>query len=123
MCFCKKCYQDFVRNRIDSVGLFGEYWDIYLYFSFLCLTLASWCMSAQLLQSCLTLCDPMDCSSPGSSVHGSLQARILEWVAMPSSKELSNPRIKPGFPGSSASQVDYLPPRHRGSLVSWYWWP
>ena len=32
-------------------------------------------------QSCLTLCDPMDCSPPGSSVHGILQARTLEWVA------------------------------------------
>ena len=38
---------------------------------------------AKSLQSCLTLCDPMDCSLPGSSVHGILQARILEWVAMP----------------------------------------
>ena len=36
------------------------------------------------LQSCLTLCNPMDCSLPGSCVHGILQARILEWVAMPS---------------------------------------
>ena len=35
------------------------------------------------LQSCPTLCDPMDCNLPGSSVHGILQARILEWVAMP----------------------------------------
>ena len=42
--------------------------------------------------SCLTLCDPMDCSLPGSSVHGILQARILEWVAMPSSKGSSQPR-------------------------------
>ena len=33
-------------------------------------------------QSCLTLCDPMDCSPPGSSVHGIFQARILEWVAV-----------------------------------------
>ena len=33
-------------------------------------------------QSCPTLCDPMDCSPPGSSVHGILQARILEWVAI-----------------------------------------
>ena len=33
-------------------------------------------------QSCLTLCDPMDCSPPGSSIHGILQARILEWVAI-----------------------------------------
>ena len=32
-------------------------------------------------QSCLTLCDPMDCSLPGSSVHGIFQARVLEWVA------------------------------------------
>ena len=36
---------------------------------------------AKLLQLCLTLCKPMDCSLPGSSVHGILQARILEWVA------------------------------------------
>ena len=36
-------------------------------------------MHAKLLQSCLTLCNPMDCGPPGSSVHGILQARILEW--------------------------------------------
>ena len=34
------------------------------------------------MQSCLTLCDPMDCSPPESSVHGISQARILEWVAI-----------------------------------------
>ena len=39
---------------------------------------------ANSLQSCLTLCDSMDCSSPGSSVYGILQGRILEWVAIPS---------------------------------------
>ena len=38
------------------------------------------------------LCDPMDCSLPGSSAHGMLQARILEWVAMPSSRGSSRPR-------------------------------
>ena len=43
-------------------------------------------------QSCLTLCDPMDCSPPGSSVHGVLQARILEWVAKPSSRRSSRRR-------------------------------
>ena len=41
---------------------------------------------AKLLQSYLTLCDPMDCSPPGSSVHGILQARMLALVAMPSSR-------------------------------------
>ena len=42
-------------------------------------------------QSCPTLCDPMDCSLPGSSVHEILQARLLEWVAFPSSKVSSQP--------------------------------
>ena len=41
---------------------------------------------------CLTLCDPMDCSPPGSSVHGILQARILEWTAIPFSRGSSQPR-------------------------------
>ena len=46
--------------------------------------------NAELLQSCLTLCNPMDCSPPSSSVHGIFQARILEWVAMPSFKGSSS---------------------------------
>ena len=45
-----------------------------------------------LAQSCLTLCNPMDCSLPAFFVHGILQARILEWVAMSSSKGSSQPR-------------------------------
>ena len=43
-------------------------------------------------QLCLTLWDPMDCSPPGSSIHGILQAGILEWAAMPSSRGSSQPR-------------------------------
>ena len=46
----------------------------------------------QLLQSCPTLCDPMDCNPLGFSVHEILQARILEWVVMPSSRRSSQPR-------------------------------
>ena len=42
-------------------------------------------------QSCPTLCNPMDCSLPGSSVHGILQARILVWVAIPFSRGSSQP--------------------------------
>ena len=49
-------------------------------------------MSAQLLQSCQTLCNPRNWSLPGSSDHGVLQARILEWIAMPSSRESSQLR-------------------------------
>ena len=50
---------------------------------------------ANSLQLCLTLWDPMDCSSPGSSVFGILQARILEWVAISSSGNLPNPGAQP----------------------------
>ena len=45
-----------------------------------------------LTQSCPTLCDPKDCSPPGSSVFGILQARILDWVAMPSSRRSFQPK-------------------------------
>ena len=57
--------------------------------------LRKWCLKsvhAQSLQSCLTLCNPLDYGLLGSSVHGILQARILEWVTLPSSKWSSQPR-------------------------------
>ena len=52
------------------------------------------CVHAKLLQSCLTFCNPMDHSPPGSSVHGILQERILEWVLCPPPGDLLNPGIK-----------------------------
>ena len=61
-------------------------------------------------QSCPTVCDHMDCSLPGSSVHGFLQARILEWVAT-SPGDLPDPGIKPG---SSAMQAGSLPTELQG---------
>ena len=57
------------------------------------------CMHAQL---CLTLCNPMDCSLLGSSVHGIFQARILEWVAISSSRDPPTPGIEPTSPVSPA---------------------
>ena len=50
---------------------------------------------SEVAQSCPTLCNPMDCSLPGSSVHGILQARILEWVAISFSRGSSRPRDLP----------------------------
>ena len=50
------------------------------------------CVRVKSLQSCLTLCHPIYCSPPGSSVHRILQARILEWVAIPFSRGSSLPR-------------------------------
>ena len=54
-------------------------------------------MRAESLQLCPTLCDPMDCSLPGSSVCGILQARILEWVVMPSFRILPIQGLNPGL--------------------------
>ena len=51
-------------------------------------------MRAKSLQLYLTLCDPMDCNLPGSSVHGTLQARTLDWVAISYSKGSSDPGIE-----------------------------
>ena len=53
------------------------------------------CVHAQSLQLCPTFCHPMNCSLPGSSVHGIFPARILEWVAMPSSRDLPDPGTEP----------------------------
>ena len=50
------------------------------------------CVCVLVAQSCLTLCDPMGYSSPGSSVHGILQARTLEWVTIPFSRISSRSR-------------------------------
>ena len=59
------------------------------------LVLPEWydvCVSTKSLQSCPTPFDPVDCSPPGSSVHAILQARMLEWVAIPFSRGSSPPR-------------------------------
>ena len=47
---------------------------------------------SEVAQSCPTLCDPMDCSLSGSSVHGIFQARVLEWIAISFSRGSSQPR-------------------------------
>ena len=52
-------------------------------------------MHAKSLQSCLSLCNSMDCSLLGFSVHQILQARILKWVVVPSPRDLLDPGIEP----------------------------
>ena len=63
-------------------------------------------MCAKLLQSCPTLCDPMDCSPPGSSIHVLLQARYWSGLPFPSPGDFPNPGIEPR---SSALLADSLP--------------
>ena len=73
------------------------------------------CVHTKLLQSCLTLCDPKVCSPPGFSVHGILQARTLEWVAISSSRGSSRPRDGICIPdlagGFFATEPPGTPPR------------
>ena len=60
------------------------------------------------------LCNPMDCSPPGSSARGILRARILEWVVMPSSRKSSWPRDRSCVSAAPALQADSLPLSHWG---------
>ena len=61
-------------------------------------------LTCDVAQSCPTLCDPMDCSLPGSSIHGIFQARVLEWVAISFSRGSSQP--------SDLTRVSHTPGRH-----------
>ena len=79
---------NYVKNRFN-IKLY-----IYIYFwggAFLCLFIEMK-VKAKVTQSCLTLCELRDCSLPGSSVHGILQTKTLEWVAIPFSRGSSQPR-------------------------------
>ena len=65
------------KNILEYLGHLEEGWD----------GMRDWdwhvyAAAAKALQSCPTLCDPMDCSPPGSSIHGVFQARVLEWGAI-----------------------------------------
>ena len=57
-----------------------------------------------------TLCDPMDCGLPGSSVHGILQARILEWDAISFSRDLPDPGIEPASSALAGGFFTTMPP-------------
>ena len=106
----RKSYVRYIRkNKLDVDESTNIYFQVIVYWVFfsealqlyfcsvlwivlgICTSVMT-CVPAQSLQSCLTLWDPMECNPPGSSVHGILQARILEWVAMPFSRGSSWPR-------------------------------
>ena len=86
---------------------------------------------ALVAQLCPTLCDPMDCNTPYSSVHVILQAKLLEWVSMPFSRGLSQPRDRTqvsctasGFftiwpPGKPAYVLFWGSPPHLGHHRAW----
>ena len=68
-------------------------------------------MKVKMTQLCLILCDSMDCNPPGYSARGIPQARILEWVAIPFSRDLPDPGIKLRIPAFQADSLLSEPPR------------
>ena len=72
---------------------------------------------AKLLQSCLTLCNAMDCNPRGSSVHGIFQARILEWIAISSSRDIPHPEIKHASLASPALAKGFFTTAPPGKLI------
>ena len=83
-------------RRGDGGGFRRHPWTVSLGPSEALTTLSSsfTALCVQVLSCVLTLCDPMDCSPPGSSVHRILQARILEWLPLPSPGDLPDPEIE-----------------------------
>ena len=71
-------------------------------------------------QSGLTLCDPMNCGLLSSSVHGLLQARTLDWVAIPFPRDLYDPGTEPGPPASQADSLPSEPPGRPSSMYASY---
>ena len=82
-----------IQSLYTQLGLWLLIWSFYEVMDKLC----------EVAQSCPTLCDPMDCSLPGSSFHGILQARVLEWVVISFSRGSSRPRDR--------TQVSRIPGR------------
>ena len=89
---CRKHY-----NYLSILNLKACLWNVsdMCEHSYACLSVHQWATTMLYVlvsQSCPTLCNPMDCSPPGSSVHDILQSRILEWVTIPVSRRSSQPR-------------------------------
>ena len=111
---------NFVSYYLSSLCSYNSITYIFMvYFMYIHM----WKVKVLVAQLCPTLCYPMDCSLPGSSVHWISQARILEWVASPSPGDLPDPVIEPRFP---ALQTDSLPSEPPGKpificmLDKWY---
>ena len=94
-------YFDQEQNSFDSYKVVLEFW----------LVIWSCCCCCLLTKLCLSLCNPMGCSLPDSSVHGISQARILEWISIPFSRDLPDPGIEPASPALAGRFFTTEPPR------------
>ena len=73
---------------------------------------------SEVAHSCLTLCDPMDCSLSGSVLHGILQVRVMEWVAISFSRGSSDPGIEPRSPAFQAEALTSESPENSANTDS-----
>ena len=94
-------YFDQEQNSFDSYKVVLEFR----------LVIWSCCCCCLLTKLCLSLCNPMVCSLPDSSVHGISQARILEWISIPFSRDLPDPGIEPASPALAGRFFTTEPPR------------
>ena len=90
-----------VAQRVKQLPAMREAPRSLIYFNLFAPSIGLLACLLHLLQSCLTLCDFMNCNPPGFSVHVIFQARILEWVAMPFSRGSSRPRARTHISGVS----------------------
>ena len=88
------CHKGHTSTWTPWSSRFNGIWNVYGKWRCCIKSLHVW-VHPKSLQSCLTLCDPVDCSLLGSSVHEILQARILEWVAIPPPGDLPDSGIEP----------------------------
>ena len=110
-CLCRS----FAEFYSDCLGFsYWIVWGFYIIQIFLLLC----CLVTKM---CLTLCDPMECSLPGSSPHGFSQARILEWVAISFSNEFFNPGNKPVSPGGRQSLYHWATRKAIIHILTLYW--
>ena len=96
----KKVSRRFYESRhVPSSKDLPAIWCIWNYHIDLCFVEQYSVLSeSEVAQLCPTLCDPIDCSLPGSSVHGIFQAIVLEWIAISFSRDLPNPGLEPRSP-------------------------
>ena len=97
------------RLEVSAAGLILSFQAISFNTQIYCV-----CVCAKSLQSCPALCNPMDCSPPGSSVHGILRQEYWSGLPCPPPGDLPDPEIKLMCLAPLALQADSLPPAHQG---------
>ena len=123
MRICRKAGCVWITKSDGSLTVFGPLWSNMIWEVSASSTHADQCMHAELLQSCLTLRSPMDCSLPGSSVSGIFPAGILKWIAISFSRGSSRPRDRTCVSHTAGGFFTTEPPGKPHADQSQWWEP